>query len=478
MASSDSSKPNIVLILTDDQGPWAMGCAGNHEIQTPNIDALAASGMRFSSFFCTSPVCSPARASLMTGRIPSQHGIHDWLKGGTNIGEDATEYLRGQLGYSDILAENGYVCGISGKWHMGDSAKPQKNFSHWYVHAKGGSPYYNAPMVRNGELVNEPDYITDVLTDDAIAFLDEQVHNKNPFYLSVHYTAPHSPWINNHPKEFVDYYNDCPFETCPQEQGNPMWKEYLIKEGIEGKERECLKGYFAAVTAMDSNVGRIIEKLGSLNLRENTLVGFLSDNGFNCGHHGIWGKGNGTFPQNMYDSSVKVPAIFNHPGRIPEGVVSDELVSGYDFMPTLLDYLDIKNPEAEKLPGRSFLPLLLGGEMPGQEHIVVYDEYGPVRMVRTREWKYVHRYPYGPHELYDIVNDPEEKNNLAEEEDKKKILQSMKAMLEDWFLKYVDPALDGTHEGVTGMGQVAFAGPAAKGSMVYSQTRGKPKADK
>ena len=133
--------PNIVLVLTDDQGPWAMGCAGNPESRTPNLDRLAATGVRFDNWFCTSPVCSPARASLLTGRIPSSHGVHDWLRGGnmTNGNDRAIEYLAGISGYTDLLAEAGYVCGLSGKWHMGDSLRPQQGFSYWYAHQTGGS---------------------------------------------------------------------------------------------------------------------------------------------------------------------------------------------------------------------------------------------------------------------------------------------------------------------------------------------------
>ena len=464
MTGSNNKKPNIILVLSDDHGAWAMGCTGNSEIRTPNLDRLAATGMRFENFFCTSPVCSPARASLITGRIPSQHGVLDWLRDG-NVGDDATEYLAGQTAYTDILAKNGYICGVSGKWHMGDSLKPQKSFSHWYVHQKGGGNYYNAPMIRAGQLINEPGYITERITDDAIEYMQKHAGEDQPFYLSVHYTAPHSPWIDNHPKDIVDSYDDCPFETCPEEPLHP-WRTRLTNEVMEDVH-ENSKGYFAAVTAMDMNIGRILDKLEKLGLKENTLVCYMSDNGFNCGHHGVWGKGNATFPQNMYDTSVKVPAIFSHPGHIPQGVVSDALVSGYDFMPTLLEYVDLENPEKDRLPGSSFSKILLGIKEEARENVVLYDEYGPVRMIRTKEWKYVHRYPYGPHELYDMVNDPEERTNLINELEMENQIISMKANLESWFVKYVDPAFDGTHEPVTGTGQLAMAGPAGKGKRAF-----------
>ncbi|WP_136608609.1 sulfatase-like hydrolase/transferase [Paenibacillus dokdonensis] len=465
MAQPIADRPNIVMILSDDQGSWALGCAGNHEIHTPHLDRLAAEGMRFSNFFCTSPVCSPARASLFTGRIPSQHGVHDWISGG-NVGERSIRYLEGQTTYTDILANNGYVCGLSGKWHLGDSLLPQHGFSHWYVHQTGGSNYYDAPMIRDGKPINEPGYLTDAITDNALHFLDSH-DGSRPFYLSVHYTAPHSPWVDNHPEEFVKMYDNCAFETCPQEPRHPWAIEtapWLVDQ------RGNLKGYFAAVTAMDQNIGRILDKLDDTGIRGQTLVCFLSDNGFNCGHHGIWGKGNGTFPQNMFDTSVKIPAIFSQPGRIPQDRVCDQLASGYDFMPTLLDYSGIDNPDTnQQLPGSSFLPALLGEEGSDREDIVIFDEYGPVRMIRTRDWKYVQRYPYGPNELYDLVKDPGELTNLVDEPSVQEQRAVMKAQLERWFVRYADPERDGSREAVTGLGQLELAGPAGEGRVAYNE---------
>lgn len=461
--------PNILFILSDDQGPWALGCAGNQEIRTPNLDLLAAEGIRFTNFYCTSPVCSPARASLLTGQIPSQHGVHDWILGGNienrpNVGDQPIEYLQGKLTYTEILENHGYNCGISGKWHLGHNRKSQKGFTHWYVHAQNGeSGYCNVSMIRDGSIVREPGYVTDRITDDALQFLSEQDRSR-PFYLSVHYTAPHSPWIHNHPQEVVDSYNDCLFKTCPQLPRHP----WAIKNATWADDyKENLKGYFAAVTAMDENIGRILEKLDQMGVRNQTLICFMSDNGFNCGHHGIWGKGNGTFPLNMYDTSIKVPAIFSHPARIPRGRVCDEMVSGYDFMPTLLEYVGINHPDPEGLPGASFFHLLIGKPMKGREHVVVYDEYGPVRMIRTREWKYIHRYPFGPHELYHLAVDPEEQNNLIDHPKLEEQLAVLRAQLENWFIRYADPAADGTREAVAGMGQLTMSGLAGQGRKAH-----------
>jgi arylsulfatase A-like enzyme len=474
MANKNLSRPNIVLILTDDQGFWAMGCSGNSEIHTPHLDRLAKSGIRFDNFFCTSPVCSPARASLLTGRIPSQHGVHDWIKAGNSpIEKDRggvlIEYLKGQKGYTDILTQNGYTCGISGKWHLGDALHPQKGFSFWEVHAKGGGPYYNAPLVRNGRVYYEDRYVTDVITDNALKFLGMQSTVNNPFYLSVHYTAPHSPWDRDqHPENIYDtYYKDCKFESIPVEPMHP-WQVSGTPYGDKHNRTAILAGYFAAVTAMDINVGRILEKLEAAGLRENTLVLFTSDNGMNMGHHGIYGKGNGTFPQNMFDTSVKVPMIISRPGHVPEGELRGELLSHYDVMPTLLDYLGMKNTDADTLPGKSFADLLEGKKSEVREDVVVFDEYGPVRMIRTKEWKYIHRCYYGPHELYNMANDPSEKNNLIECPEYADKAKEMKSQLEEWFLHYVDPMVDGSREPVTGRGQLGLAGPAGKGEKNFA----------
>ena len=393
-----AERPNIIFILTDDQGPWAAGCYGNRELRTPNIDRLAATGMRFDSFFCASPVCSPSRASFLTGQMPSRHGVHDWIRAG-NSGPDAATYLEGQTGYTDLLARAGWTCGISGKWHLGNSVLPQHGFSHWFVHEKGGGEYNDAPMIRNGELFNAPGYVTNVITDDALAFIDRHAGEAAPFYLSVHYTAPHSPWTG-HPQAIVDSYDDCPFASCPQEEPHP-WANWLTANCLGN--REMLKGYFAAVTAMDLDVGRILDRLQRHAIRERTLVVFTSDNGFSCGQHGFWGKGNGTSPLNMYENSIKVPFLASHPGRIPHRQATDQMCSAVDFMPTLLAYAGVDFPEALRRgrPGRSFAGLLEGGAAPARDRVVIYDEYGatphdPHRRVEVRAPLPRRRHPRRP----------------------------------------------------------------------------------
>jgi arylsulfatase A-like enzyme len=204
---------------------------------------------------------------------------------------------------------------------------------------------------------------------------------------------------------------------------------------------------------MDEQIGRVLDWLEANNLRDNTLIIFTSDNGMNMGHHGVYGKGNGTLPQNMYDTSVKVPMLMSHPASMPQNVVCEHLLSHYDFMPTLLDYLGLPSP-LQNLPGQSFASLLRGEPLSQRENVVVYDEYGPVRMIRTKDWKYVHRYPKGPHELYHLTGDPDEEQNLINHPEHQSDLEELRSGLEDWFERYVVPSRDGKYAAATGMGQL------------------------
>lgn len=479
-----SKKPNIVFIMSDDQGPWALNYAGTTDLHTLNIDKLAEKGIYFENFFCASPVCSPARASILTGNIPSSHGVQDWIRSGNlNMDDhpelksnptyasetDAIDYLKGQTTYPKILSENGYNCALSGKWHLGNSIEPQQGFSKWFTIARGGSSYYNADVVLNGEVYFEERYLTDVITDKAIEFVDHFSKESDPFYLSVHYTAPHDPWdAANHPDEYLDMYQDHDFNQLPDLPIHPQ-QVTAASHGTGERRKELLRGYYASITAMDTNIGRLINHLEEKDMIDNTLIVFTSDNGMNMGHHGIWGKGNGTIPQNMFDTSVKVPFIISYPKEMPESVKTDHLVSQYDFFPTLFDYLEIDFPSGGKLPGKSFAPILRNESMTEEGNIFIFDEYGPVRMIRNKEWKYIHRYPYGPHEFYHLEEDPDENHNLYDQEVYQERIEKMKAEMEKWFYKYVNPKTDAIKEANLGHGQLRKPGIYSEGKNAFSK---------
>lgn len=465
--------PNIIFILTDDQGSWALGCNDNAELHTPNIDSLAQNGIVFDQFFCTSPVCSPARASILTGKIPSQHGVHDWIRSGNLAKECLAEkindpyyrsenkaipYLENQITYTDILQNHGYHCALSGKWHLGDSLSPQHGFSDWFTIARGGCLYYKADVVENGQISYSSDYITDVITNKALDYIDKLSEKNSPYYLSVHYTAPHDPWDGDqHPKEYLDLYANCAFDSVPN---LPIHENQIPSApiGVGEERKRLLRGYYSAITAMDANVGRIIEKVKECGDLENTIIVFTSDNGMNMGHHGIWGKGNGTFPFNMYDTAVKVPFIISYPAKLKSNQRVNSLHSHYDWIHTLLELLEISTDILPtNLPGKSFVPALNSIDN-SDDSIVILDEYGPTRMIRTKEWKYIKRYPYGPDELYDLTIDKDEMHNLIEDKTYEHILLDLKKRMETWFLQYVNPSIDGAKEGVTGSGQLAKAG--------------------
>lgn len=501
-------QPNILFVMTDDQGAWAMNCSGTPELYTPNLDRIAERGVRFEDFYCASPVCSPARATLLTGSMPSAHGVLDWIRSG-NVDKNRFEsqgkenpyaegygmeckpisYLEGQTAYTDLLAAAGYQCALSGKWHLGDSVRPQHGFSKWFTLGLGGCCYYHPDLVENGTIkVEHESYVTERFTDKALDYLDEFAHSDRPFYLSVHYTAPHAPWgREHHPARWIDYYENSTFESIPDIPDHPD----LVTGPVYGteKRKENLRGYFAAISAMDEQVGRLLDGLEEKGLNENTIVIFTSDNGMSMGQHGIWGKGNGTFPMNMYDSAVKVPFLISWPGVLPTGKVCRHLVSAYDLFPTLLELAGVNEhveqviadaaeagQQADKryrkerlLPGKSFLSLIMDTkssksssaislENRPEEGVVIFDEYGPVRMIRNREWKYIHRFPYGKHELYHISEDKEECENLYDDPDYEEIIIALRKQMEKWFIRYTDPEVDGLREEVTGGGQLCRPG--------------------
>lgn len=391
-----------------------LGCYGNKEIKTPNIDNLARGGIRFTNGFCASPICSPSRATFFTGRLPRQHGIHDFLTPNPIANppqgqKEPPDSFKNEVMISDLLSGAGYRCGYAGKWHMGSDAKPGHGYSYTYTMLGGSRSYTDPEMSLNGEMVNEKGYLTDLMTQRACEFLDTQ-SGTAPFFLTIAYLNPHTPY-SGHPQKYYDMYADTSFDTVGWEDAAPnaLREKDMLKDTV-ANIRRCA----AATTALDDQIPVIVRKLQERKLWDNTLIVLAGDNGYLLGRHGLWSKGLASDPINMYDEVVRVPLILSWPGKIPTGAAAPEMVSFYDVLPTICDATGVAVPSNRGIHGRSFLPIAQREELPKKApwKNVVFAHFRNTEMARDNRYKVVLRNEgKGPNELYDLSSDPGEKKN-------------------------------------------------------------------
>ena len=419
-------RPNFLFLYTDDQAPTAVGHL-NPDLKTPHIDRLFREGARLANAFVTTPVCSPSRASLMTGRYASELGIDDWINPRTqpDLGLDPTFVTWPQL-----LTWAGYNTGLVGKWHLGtdDRYHPTRfGFSSFIGFRAGGAKPFDPVLEQNGTEREFKGYTTDILTDHAIAFL--HATNETPFALSLHFRAPHSPWL---PVRDEDW---APYADLEAVMPHPHIPDLNVP-----KIRRMTREYYASVSSVDRNIGRLLDTLDELNLTEKTVVVLTSDHGYHVGHHGLWFKGNAhwqlteapekrwdNIPKgrrpNLYDQALRVATAVRWPGTIESGQVITQTITNLDWFPTLLDIARVEVPNDLTQRGTSFWPLLQGKTPPWDN--TLYAEYNmrhgaktDMRAWRTPEWKYVVDYRHaGREELYNLRDDPEELTNLALSDD-------------------------------------------------------------
>ncbi|MBX6314977.1 MAG: sulfatase-like hydrolase/transferase, partial [Isosphaeraceae bacterium] len=444
--AKDSRRPNVVLILADNQGAWTLGCYGNPDIRTPHIDRLAAQGMRFTRAFSPNGVCSPTRASLLTGLLPSQHGVHSYL--GANeaqMGPDAYSTIAEFRSLPEILAGAGYTCGLSGKWHLGANATPQEGFTSWITMPHGHTEtFYGAEVIEEGRVRKEPGYLTDLWTDRAVRFLEE--NRDRPFFLYLAYNGPYNlgeslkqPGRNRHAAEYAN----ALLLSFPRDGVHP----WLVANKAYLNNIVAMRRVATETSGVDDGVGTVLDALDRLGLADNTVVIYTADQGWVGGQNGLWGMSDHTRPLSAFDGMMHIPLIIRHPGHVAAGSTADLMVSGYDLMPMLLSYLGLGDRMAvtPKSPGRDFSPVLRGQSITW-EH-VVYFEQENVRAIRTADWKYIHRHPDGPFELYDLATDPGEKVNLYGQPGRESIRDTLRGRLDAFFRDYADPKYDLYHGG-------------------------------
>jgi arylsulfatase A-like enzyme len=438
--ATDRSKPNVVFILTDNQGAWTLGCYGNPDIRTPNIDRLATEGIRFTRALSSNPVCSPTRATFLTGLIPSQHGVHSFLDPKYMMGPEAYNTLAEFTSLGEVLRDEGYVCGLSGKWHLGANLTPSEGFSLWITKPDGHTQeFYNQDVIEDGKVRKEAGYTTDLWTRKGIEFMEK--NKDHPFFLYLAYNGPYSLgglMLNPSHNRHAEYYKDKPFNSFPRDTMHP-WQ--FANKQFHNKQ-VAMERLACETSGVDDGVGEVMAAIKRLGLDENTIVIYAADQGLMGGQNGMWGMGDHFRPIAAHELMMQIPLIFRQPGKIPAGKTSDLFVSNYDFMPSLLGYLGMgeKMPQKPKSPGRDFSGVLRGETIPWEN--VTYYEMETVRAIRAERWKYVARFPKGPFELYDMKADPQERFNLYGQPGTEATRAELDGRLNDFFTKYADPQYD------------------------------------
>lgn len=488
-------RPNIIFIMSDDHAYQALSCYDGSLNQTPNIDRLAEGGLIFRNSFVCNSICAPSRASLLTGKFSHSNGQFD----------NRIRFDSSQLTFPKLLQESGYETAIIGKWHL--KSQPT-GFDYWNV-LPGQGHYYNPDFIRMGKRERVEGYVTDLITDFSLEWLDKRNKNK-PFCLMVHHKAPHRTWMpdSTHfalfkeekfplPSNYFDDYNGrmaareqkmsiikdmdlvydlkmfdeegevpstrrewyLPMLDRMNESQRKAWdREYNEKTkafknaDLKGEDlaiwkfNRYLADYLKCIASVDDNVGRILDYLEQTGLNENTIVVYTSDQGFYLGEHGWFDK------RFMYEESLRMPLIVKLPGNSkPREII--QLVQNIDFAPTFLDLAGIQIPE--EIQGASLLPLMEGGNSEDWRESIYYHYYEypggghSVKRhygIRTTGYKLIHFYDdIDTWELYDLEQDPGEMNNLIADPDCSEIFEELKKNLIAMGQEYNDSIVSHLH---------------------------------
>jgi len=445
---------NILVFLTDDHAQWASRIYGDTELHSPSMDWIGETGVCFENAFTPSPVCSPARASFWTGLIPSAHGIHDHLASREHPGVDGLETLPMRL------RSRGYRTGLCGKWHChahGDQAQP--GFDFWFSQWRGTRAVAGEqPFSENGERRDFHGQQAPIITDAALRFLREsQEEDPRPFFLFVGYSDTHAPFASL-PERLVSHYRKMAFRNIPDETHSETLPprepgDYFGKSNDPDAARGALAQYYASVTLIDEQMGRLIDELEAMGTLDDTLIVYTADHGHMNGHHGLVTKGNASVPVNFYEESIRIPLLARLPGEIPPGIRLREPVDHCDLHATLRDLATDPATTPPLGPGRSLRRLWRtradGDEVPDanwrQTQCV---EYGQARMIRDEAGhKLIRRQPcpHGafPDEYYDLSDDPRETRNRMDDPACAIEIEKLDKQLAAYYAQHADPAREG-----------------------------------
>jgi arylsulfatase A-like enzyme len=469
-APTRSSRPNILFIMADDHAYQAISAYGSNRNVTPNIDRIANAGVRFDRAFVTNSICAPSRAVILTG-------LHSHLNGVLTNGETFDPEM---TTFPAILTDAGYATAMIGKWHLRSNPR---GFDHYEV-LVGQGPYYNPPMIKDGERVEHEGYTTDIITDLAIEWLRDGRDPDKPFLLMAQHKAPHRNW-----QPGPDHINDYDGVTLPEpatlfddwaDNASPARNQEmtiathlsdhdlkLAKQGrlndeqravwdaayepkndefraagltgddlVRWKYQRYAKDYLRCVQSVDDGVGRILDELEAQGLAENTIVVYTSDQGWYLGEHGWYDK------RWMYEESFRTPLLVRWPGVVEPGTINNDMVQNLDFAPTFLHAAGASIPG--RMQGESIVEILRGqtpADWRKSVYYHYYESHGSHKVanhegVRTPTHKLISFYQTAEWELYDLALDPDELTNLYGNPGTEEITARLKAELEYLRAKY------------------------------------------
>ena len=460
-----SRKPNIVLIFSDNHPADMMGCSGNAEIHTPNLDRLAAGAVRFSNAFCPNAMCSPCRASVLTGLMPSQHGIHTWLD--DDKVADWPENWNAIEEFDTLperLARLGYDTALIGKYHLGIADLPQNGFREWVTLQIGHvQSFYDNDMIDNGERYRHAEHSVDFFTKKAIDYLGRRGDARDkPFFLFLTYPAPYGHWpsIKGEPtNRFAERYRGMPMHSVPREGISKSLIDWMFVRHDKMPVNEpvfyrdiaqipndlpTLRNYYSQMSMVDDGVGQVLDALEREGLSDDTLVVYTSDHGMSLGQHGFWGHGEDTWPSNTHREAHHIPLIVRPPAGEARAHIEPALVGTTDIFATVLDYVGAEPPPSAESRAQS-LRGLLAGTSTGWED-VTFMEQEETRAIRTRKWLLMRRFAPTAYdfsdELYDLEADPDERDNLIDDPACATVAVELSERIDSFFSSYANPKWD------------------------------------